>query len=183
MNIIMIKRFLKRNSSGKYLWSLPVEENIEKLNNIALFYPTHEKSEIQNLQGADIGREGESLPTAKAFITALRQMSDMDIKLLNEVQYASIIKQELESIKFPIAPDVMRSVNMNDRKDPSPERFMTKGTETMVDPGLFKPLAFINKIDNRITLGLHKVDKKNKKVIIYGLGHAIGPIHLVLQVE
>ncbi len=171
---------LERTRNSKYGLDLPVEENMDKLKNIALFYPSFNKYEIQNLQYGKLSKEGESFPAAKSFIATLQQKAGNDVKLLNEVQYASLIKQEVEGVRFPIGPDVMMSVNMKERKDPSPAKYMVKGLDTYVNPGGFRNPVLASKLDNRATMGMHSVDKKKKQVKIYGIGHVVGPLHLVI---
>ena len=113
----------------------------------------------------------------------VRKKTDMDVKLLNEVQFASIVKQDIDAVKFPIAPDVMMSVNMNERKNPSVDKYMLKGLAAFVSPGGFRNPVLLNKVDFRVSMGLHNIDKKKKTVSIYGGGYAVGPIHLVVPAE
>lgn len=174
---------LERTRNSKYGLDLPVEENMDKLKSIALFYPSFNKYEIQNLQLGKLGKEGESFPAAKSFIAALQQKAGNDVKLLNEVQYASLIKQEIEGVRFPIGPDVMMSVNMNERKDPSVAKYMVKGLDTYASPGGFRNPVLVSKLHNRATMGMHNVDKKKKQVKIYGAGHVVGPLHLVVPAK
>ncbi|MCM1067230.1 MAG: hypothetical protein NC418_06635 [Muribaculaceae bacterium] len=162
---------------------LPVPEDRATIKDLALFYPTFNKYEIQNLQMGKIAKEGESFPSAKAFIDDVQKKAGKDVKLLNEVQYASIVKQDIDAVKFPIAPDVMMSVNMNERKNPSVDKYILKGLGTYVSPGGFRNPVLINKVDLRVSMGLHNVDKKKKTVGIYAFGHAVGPIHLVIPAE
>lgn len=174
---------LERTRNSKYGLDLPVEENTDKLKNVALFYPSFNKYEIQNLQYGKLGKEGESFPTAKSFIAELQQKAGKEVKILNEVQYASLIKQEIDGVKFPIAPDIMMSVNMKERKNPSPDKYMTKGIDTYASPGGFRNPVLVSKLDNRATMGMHSVDKKKKQVKIYGIGHVVAPIHLVVPAK
>ncbi|MCM1067231.1 MAG: hypothetical protein NC418_06640 [Muribaculaceae bacterium] len=162
---------------------LRVPEDPSTLKDIALFYPSFNKFEIQNFAIGKVGKEGETFPEVKAFIDDVQKKAGKDVKLLNEVQYASIIKQGIDGVKFPIAPDVMMSVNMNERKNPSVDKYMLKGQGTYVNPGGFRTAVLMNAVDFRVTMGRHKIDKKKKTVSIYGGNLAVGPIHLVIPAE
>lgn len=163
---------------------LVYEKDLDKLKKIAFFYPSFNKMDIQNSAGK-LAKEGETFPSAKNFIAALQEKAGKDVKLLNEVQYASLIKQEIDGINFPMNPEVMMSVYMNQRKNPAVDKYMTKGLDMIVYPGGFRSNVKVNKLDYRASLGIHKVDKKKKQVVFYnyGLGHIIGPMHLVMPAK
>lgn len=159
------------------------EKDLDKVKKIAFFFPSFNKMEIQNGAGK-LAKEGESFPSAKAFISALQEKAGKDVKLLNEVQYASLIKQEIDGVNFPMNPEVMMSVYMNERKNPSVNKYMTKGLDMIVYPGGFRSNVKVSKLDYRASLGMHKVDKKKKVVKFYsGLANIIGPTHLVIPAK